>query len=431
MHDDERARRISDGVLKSLSIAISGAFVLGGALALIEEFVMARPVDGGRGIVEELIANASCSLILDPDTGPGIIGIAARSVAYGGTGLLGEPSPGAIRRARNTLYALCGAVPDDDDEALNPPEFQGGQCETMYRVDGDYRVRYVQAASGVEVTTNPLQVNGDFIQVGGPVSGFRAELTQNSIQIYLDGNPGALLAGIGVIASEAEVVQPNITLTRLDGQPDDCGNPPSSPVPLPPNFSPEVPVNVPIQPPGGGPPVDTPFDVNFDPSGPQTGPNGEPFWDGELCDGTLVCIPFSLDLSPTFSPTIGLPGPFGNRALDPCCYPPSDVGEEESGNLNPDDNNLPIRGVRVALFVPPDFKGATNITNGASPVQFYVPRLGVLRMWYRDDAGNLYAGEDVDVKSTAFQYVVPSGSQAVGADFQPYPGLGYNLTYLV
>ena len=391
---------------------------------------MARGVSNGVSILPELVTSAACTILTTTPAGEALVGVAARSVLYGGQGLQSDPSPDAIRRARNTLYALCGAVPDDDDEGINPPQIPGGQCEAEYRVDGSYRIRYTAASDGIERTTNPIAVNGQFTRVNGPVGSLVVTFDENSVDTVLQGNPDVFIGTLGVAATAAAPVDVNLTLSRVDGLPDDCGDGSGGPVPLPPGFDPTVPVDVTVEPPGGGTPGPETWDVRFDPNGPFIGPGGRPWWNGEVCIGTLICIPVSLDLSPDLNVNFGLDVGFGGSSGDPCCPLPRELGPDESPPDNPEDSQIVIKGVRLFLVFDTQTVDADEWSYDAASPPIWVPRLGVLRFAYRGGGGQIFYGPDIDIKSPTAIVYAPEIGDAVGASFMPVRGVVPSIAYL-
>lgn len=131
--------------------------------------------------------------------------------------------------------SLCRCKPDNP-----PPPFDGGQCPVRYRVTSSYSWQDYVA---------PFQPrSGSNSSVGfGPLTSFRFFQSQGSYDIVgasLRGRDGQNLAGSGNQPVKPGTFRISFTVTRLDGLPDSCGNPPGEgdSLPPPPSPYPEIPV---------------------------------------------------------------------------------------------------------------------------------------------------------------------------------------------
>lgn len=131
----------------------------------------------------------------------------------------------------NTPRQLYRAVCDREPPDLPSPPFTGGQCDAVYnvRVVNDF----VVIANG-----NVVDHSDQTIAVPGSIKGLQlvgAEGGTQTLNIIggASGNPGATtytFAASNTVSTLAIRNQAIVSVTRVDGQPDNCGNPPT-PVP--------------------------------------------------------------------------------------------------------------------------------------------------------------------------------------------------------
>ena len=174
-----------------------------------------------------------------------------------------------------------GEYPDEEGSYQLP--FQGGQCETNY----SYTIRVTGQAAGAGGGYVPIDQNFSFQTGGLPVSPPTVEyLTDpppgiNSMNVrgVRDGDPNGYLAAYSWCAApgdcQGQISVEVISITRLDGQPDNCGDPEAEY---------ERPAFKPGLPPVDLPTFDTPIgpyqpDIRIEPDGPKIYPpdGGEPF----------------------------------------------------------------------------------------------------------------------------------------------------------
>ena len=141
-------------------------------------------------------------------------------------------------------------------ERVGPPPFTGGQCNTAYRVFYNLELVY-------QDDTPDSNTEGDKIANGPLDFEFRRSPNGKIHTVLLRGNiflshitPQTLERGTFTI----------LRVERLDGQPDDCGNPPGVGLP------------VPFLPAPATPDFPAPEDIPDPPPGPQgePGPQGQP-----------------------------------------------------------------------------------------------------------------------------------------------------------
>lgn len=338
-----------------------------------------------------------------------------------------------------------------NDEPTPPaPPFPGGQCPVKYTV----RIRYN--------ATNPvteLPVTGFYENVWwGPIGGL--EVTKPSVTYDPNGSDVALLCyGRGSDSSPLPVQvsfdvasQPwNDTvwfiesITRLDGQPDNCGDPP--------------PVIVPYNP--GDFTIDT--DINYtnndgiDITIPVVGVVGVAFVDADLNLNVPVSFTFSpnFNFDPTFTYNIDVnlnlgggddkisppyvppnkpyrPGPPGSNSPgdylpgDDVPTPPTDTPDPPAPD--PDEPRARvIRGVLVTVTeISPDAK-PTQIGQGDNP-DIFAPALGYVSFQIRLGNGSGGWTSDIPVKNIRNLIPCPWGGGALSVKGTPTLGVAWTLT---
>jgi len=332
---------------------------------------------------------------------------------------------------------LCPDRPPPPQAFPRPP-FEGGQCEGVtYRIEG---LSAVTKSAGDPDGTRQLIGNGNR-NVIGPVGGFTLENPLN------DGfRRIGIRTGVGVIlvrdapGDSVWYSDPLFTaIVRVDGEPDDCGNPPSE-YPIPPApFPPLPPEDRPVTDPDGGPDINFTFaptlapifididgsvnvPVNVNVSGPNI--------------FAPVDIPVNINL-PTFAPSFnfggggggGNPGP----PTSPCCEPPTVPGPGVEGEedqpivTEPPPEGLRMYGVQVLSQVEADRTSATNISTGSEIPDLWVPRIG--SVYFELDVSNrrgsvrLLYSQDYDVKLTNQIVIGPPEGKILRAFIRPGKGV--------
>lgn len=129
--------------------------------------------------------------------------------------------------AAATYAARCGLpLPPSYDQV---PPFSGGQCPGVnYRVDAsfDYNTNAIANPGGFTTLSG-------FAVVPGRVLGTRIESIPGRVRLFVRFDGGeALIGGVNGSTNPGELVAQNdriTSITRPDGQPDNCGNPPYTP----------------------------------------------------------------------------------------------------------------------------------------------------------------------------------------------------------
>lgn len=302
---------------------------------------------------------------------------------------------------------FCDIPPGDEEPITFPddPGFTGGQCDTLY-------------LARVQVTTDnpnatPIDREQEF---SGPLFGLKVDDLGNGVtDVYVehgldsDGNRGRTT----IISGGFQVESSNFTnLGRVDGLPDDCGDPPGGggtpddvEVCYDTPDGTEVCVRVPI---GGGPPTVRPdgglnVPVRFDfPDGPIT--VDLPIGGGE----------------PIIKPGGGTPG------ASPCCPPFSPDSPEPPPNQDdppPPDGEEQFIGLIVKIETVGARRAATELDGGG--ISLFIPRAAVISIAI-DIGGRRTWTADVNIRKRN-QYV-PVPSPGVGYTWAIYNEPGFTTT---
>lgn len=260
------------------------------------------------------------------------------SVSRGANWVL-DLSPGGFQGTVD----LCSPFWEDNNSGppsleSDPPEFTGGQCPGVaYTVT--WSITETLCSSGPVNRPQPSQT------VIGPVARARTEINpgSNPTVEFRFGTAGGTLpiqgSGSYVSPCFADVTSAldwgNFTVTRQDGLPDDCGNPPSPPPVLTPNPNP-------LPDPGYGPGEE-----------PYADPSGKP-----VIPLPPISDPFGrpINLPDIRLPDLGDPLPFGDEsgpggpgvAGDPV---DTGVGDEAEGS----EPGKVLVGVQVSLTQIPSY----------------------------------------------------------------------------
>lgn len=173
-------------------------------------------------------------------------------------------SPSSYGRQSDANYEkLCGQYLDDiGEKPAEPkfsPQFTGGQCNTLYRVQISSQSRNpnLNCTPGQTLTQSfdVRDVPGPIRRVGWEFSGPQGSCgeTPIGIRMVIQTDSGPVFAGSpgsnsrGYIASGTRVN--SVTVTREDGLPDDCGDSPDRDIePPPPITTPLPPISIEINP---------------------------------------------------------------------------------------------------------------------------------------------------------------------------------------
>ena len=250
---------------------------------------------------------------------------------------------GALRRPR---YGHCAPYLDSINEGPTSsgsygPPFSGGQCSANYRVFATRNLTPGNAVGQNICNTTPnieITPNGGLL---GPIRGIRTATTiiagipaeeaflkyGNNQEFSLGGRfQGCLSPFFGITS-----------LQRIDGNPDNCGDPPNeyNPPTWPPNL-PSLPPPT-VAPPGG----DGGDDIEVDPDG-----------NWRFCENG--------DCTPFFPPGGGGGGP-GEPDGDPQETDPNDPDNPNEVSGCAEDGNV-LTGVQIDIIQePPNYQGLGNI----------------------------------------------------------------------
>jgi len=322
-------------------------------------------------------------------------------------------SPEFVDNTTKALRRLAGCDPEDDP-VLPEPAFSGGQCSVRYLLN----VSFTFGGGGVQ-TVNVV-ANGPVggISVLGPPDGTQTVniisrgATQgacsNSFPPIVASGPSAFTSG-----SAANLRNPTInTISRCDGQPDDCGSIP--PVFPPATFidvdvdvtynideGPEVTVNIPFV----YAPITTDIYGNF------RIPFTFNFGGIEFSGSTQVAPEFNVTINPppaprgTDSPVTDLPGPDDEIPVTPSTFAERVVGVV----------------VQSALVGEQQL---TTIFTENIP-QILAPRCGSVKFGYAI-AGRSFWSPDIDIKDLNCFIPCPFSQGADTVAASPAPGVVLN-----
>ena len=359
------------------------------------------------------------------------------------TGSRGEA---VTRRIERELGRFC-PIPPAPAPTTGPPPFAGGQCATAYTIDYSIRAQneFNCSESIRSNSTNPImgpiggwRLGGTPVEYscGGPKTGYREFQVAGADGVFGNAasSPGSLLW--------VEILSASVR--RLDGLPDDCGDPPGPPIPPPPPSNPrptlpDVDVDFP-----GLPPISIPLTavvgiVNVNVDGRITVPvtvNASFDLGGQSFD---IDFNFDVDLgNPDAEPTVPPVEPPldpDDRPAPPDCPPPSGCapGDEEDEEpdeppIDPDDpedeKEQEIKSVRVMSIVNPERSPATEILMTGGAPNIFAPRIGSVKFVYAVVPGVVAWSTDIDVKAS--NQVIPApktGLRCLGAVFSPGAGV--------
>lgn len=351
---------------------------------------------GFQDAVRRATARAACNLV-----GPGIPGS-----LYDFTSI-GLVFPGQLEAFREWVCDYPGNEEDKGQIRPGSPGL-GGKCPVQYTMN-------------IEVTDQITGGGENISQIPwsalGPLSNLRVEAFGggSGSRVLLDTGTGTQTITEENFGNRQTVAARFLSITRVDGQPDNCGfiEPPEPPTwddeipdddpeqpPRPINITPIIPIVLP----GGG--LSFPFTINgpnftfnttlrIGRSGGGGGGNGE-------------CEP----IEPIFGPTIP-EGPI---------IPEEPLTEEEQGEELPN--------VLLGVIVTGNRSGtgttATEIFQFSAP-NIWAPRLANVTFRFRI-GGSLVWGSDIPVKNLDTFIPAPGPFAAVGVAITPIPG--FNLSIL-
>ena len=300
--------------------------------------------------------------------------------------------------------ARCG-LPLPDDFNGSPP-FTGGQCPgVLYRVDAAFDYN-----SNAIVSPEPYTTLDGFANVTGKVLGTRIERIPGRVRLYVlyDGGE-ALIGGVNGSTNPGVLLARNdriLSVTRLDGNPDNCGNPPTI-----------VPPYVP-----GSNTYNTFVEYNDNSGGNVTIPVFVALGYAQLnLDGTIN-IPvqlrfnlnpelnfdanfnfstgdFNIDLRNPSAPRLpNCTDPNGSEPDPTIPEPPTEIPDSESPETPPETPPEPER-VITACIVTTSIPGANeSVIEQENDVDIYVPALGYVQFKIRTGKSSSWTN-DIPVKN--------------------------------
>lgn len=344
--------------------------------------------------------------------------------------------------------ALQGFCPVPPSGPVPTPElpFEGGQCAVRYNVLADI-VWYTQG----DMTRKVLTDRSIFNQLG-PVQSFNRKnpltITGSAVStvytqttVTMGGVERTLFNFSGF---NGAVAFENIRISRVDGLPDSCGDPPpvfppGTPTPNPPN-PPSVDVEIDLPDIGPVTVAFTPIvgiayvDANAEFNVPVT----------VNVDLGGLDVNFDLDFDVNISDPTKPPKPAppdrpknpDDRVDPPDCPPPSvciNEPEEDEPAVEPppvDPKEFRVVGAASLCVVDLSLSSATEILQDNGP-NIWAPRLGYIRFQYVTNLGETVWGTDIAVKGTNFVTGAPDvGLKCVGAVLNTERGVGGELILL-
>lgn len=340
-----------------------------------------------------------------------------------------------VRNARERAFNyLCGETPNAGVPTEVP--FIGGQCDA---------VRYNVSVQGQRFTFSNFTCNQagfstQIVQVWGPVGGFRLRpqsSTSYAVEVYCRGPgsqpilPGGQWIGIAAQSSSASCDPPWITgqtASRVDGLPDNCGNPvPQQPVSPEPVYIPPQ-VEIPL---GGGDTILTPINVSFD---PQVGIEINVGDININFDGENISIEEPTDpggggeippLAPPSDECPTRPDP-DDTTIDPA-DPPPEPPPDEPDLEEPEDP--PAQVIRAALVTVTDPGNQATQIAGLSPdPPNYFGDLGLVKFRVKVSDGATGFTSPIRVQNRRHLVICPWDGGAIEVVGTPRPGVAWVIT---
>lgn len=328
--------------------------------------------------------------------------------------------------------ALC----DTDAPPPNPPAFTGGQCPVDYNVTGTYNYQILQGGSCNNRTAQfqvvirgPVRYNGLVIT---PVN----ESSSTAVAEFTSGT-GQTIRPNGVSFSPS-CNQPSVSglsVVRVDGLLDNCGNPePDYPPLTPPDVT--IPRDVPYTNSDG---IDVTIPVVF------------VFARATIDVDANVTIPFTLNLSPTLNitGTVNVDGTVNfNFGGGTATTLPKDPRKGDCGDIALPDGEVPedptdsdkdpqkdrdreevIKGVLVTVTSLSNER-ASLIIQSDNP-DIYAPSLGHVQFLCRVGDTSAAWTSDQPVKNRRNLVPCPWADGAIAVRGTPQPGVTWELTPIV
>lgn len=326
------------------------------------------------------------------------------------------PNTDLNRAASQLRRVLCDQPPADEPPPIAPP-FTGGQCPAFYNVQATGVRNGVSVTSGVSAIDGPLQ--GLVFSPLTTPDRFRVRYLHNNGQVStatsLQSISGAEQAGFSLV-----------NLGRVDGLPDDCGDPPITPPPAWPAPGVGVPTTIDYDDPGGNPQTE-PGDITiFSPTVNIRNELNIPF---TFAPDIGLSIDGSINVSTgdiTISPRLNIPGR-GAGDADGTETPP----EPPASDPAPDDDPALelIRAVVVTSNIEAN-RRATELLYPGQPTTM-APRLGVVRFAIASPGGGAVWSGDIPIKQTRQWIDCPSPYGATDAVAAVDAGSGNTILSVV
>lgn len=372
----------------------------------------------------------------------------ARSAACTLLGLPQYLNDMTTRLSGGTFTPFLGGIPnlwrralcDTDAPPPNPPPFIGGQCSALYTITGSAFVYPNTQCVGNDSPFN-------FGNYWGPIESARIVLQTTvpqgrvfDLEFVNYGNrsfPMSIPQTTRIQVGTSSTNCPDVSLTsftpqRVDGQPDNCGNPP-------PDYDPPTPEDVEI-----------PRDITYENSDgiSVTIPVVFVFARAQLTVDADVVIPFTVNISPTLNITgnlnvdgtvnfnlgggnaTSLPKDPRKGDCDDIALPDGEVPDDPTDSDQPDeperDRSQVITGVLVTVNQISSTR-QTVIAQDENP-DIFAPSLGHVNFLVR--VGRLSAGwtPDLPVKNRRCLIQCPWTGGAVDVKGTPQPGVTWTLT---
>lgn len=312
-------------------------------------------------------------------------------------------APASLQRFTDDMCRDFYEEPGNSPGGPGVPPYQGGQCPTPYTIS--FQVTATDSQSGPqqsppspEVTTAQGPVSVTESTLGGQHRGFAVRNADGSI------------ASERFVAPDPVGLTYTLTVTRQDGQPDDCGDPPT-----------------PVQ----APTVSSPYNWGDEEDVPGVGPvaTGRPSG-----NPSLPSIPVDAPAFPGVDGFIPPPLPEDFRPEDrgtevgPDSVPPLEEDPEEYPFGDPPAGFVWV-GVCLRLV---GLTSTDNAIPGSGP-DFITPNvLGNVRLLVRLDDGTIKLTTPTRVNSlTTLEWRPVSGVQVLGARINSLPELVREVTPLM
>lgn len=304
-----------------------------------------------------------CSVLQNEEDATPWLNNAVRSIPGSRARPLTKADRAPYELARRTV---CRLGRDPQSPSVTFPDkrsFEGGQCDTEYRVRGVLNTTSNGQPAFVDRDTTGSRL------YQGPIE--RVFISDDGQAVIVQHNGGAESDLIRFPASRINVTSfTDVTVERVDGLPDDCGNVPGTSGPGE-TGNPSGPGTLDYEDEDGNT-VSEPVDVTVRP--PIVGPGGDINISTEICFPAF-CLDVNIDLG-TGDITVGIGG---SQKGGECCPPFEDLpeGPDDSDPPPPEDESR-YAGVITRCTLLPTGGQFTQVGDGIGP-DIFLPRLGVVR----------------------------------------------------